>query len=261
LRTGVPVLENRPVVLPNERNRDQDSPTGTEHARNLTQSLYRVFDVVKRLVARDEVERRVVERQKLVGDDVGDAVRIVLDVEARTPSSGRQEILVRTGPAVDVEHVPDVAVRDPRDRSLEVAEQPAEVHVVELGRAGVATAPPRTCDLGRQSSWSARVGPWLTRARAQHARRTFERCRALVAPHIAPTLSQSATHRRSAPGATPAAEYVDSKRLTKRAGTRPFHCPGCRRICPAIRRREPGGGRWDRPRGAAARTHGRAHRA
>ena len=88
------------------------------------------WDVLKRLNAGDEVER-LVGKGATRPDDVGNTVRIPLDVQAHAASARRKQVLVWARPAPDVEHVRDWSGKV-RERLREPAYEGTDVKVVVL---------------------------------------------------------------------------------------------------------------------------------
>ena len=75
-------LEVAPVVLVPDHRGHERTALRAQDASDLVDRVAGIVHVVERLDAHDEVERPVLERQDLVRDHVGDAVRIALHVEA-----------------------------------------------------------------------------------------------------------------------------------------------------------------------------------
>ena len=86
---------------------------------------------MERLHAQDEVEGLIRKREELVRDDIGDAVGVVLDIEADAACARREQVVVRPRATPHVEDVHD-RVRQRRDRLREPCNERAEMEVVEL---------------------------------------------------------------------------------------------------------------------------------
>jgi glycosyltransferase involved in cell wall biosynthesis len=141
LAPGVAVDELLSGILPHERDRDHDRAFRAKDASELRNGLVRSGQEVERLRAQNEVERRVGERQELVGGHIGDAVRVAGNIEADDGRTRRQEILVRPRTAVDVEDV--TPGRSELGEHLgEVANDRPQMQVVELRRPWTASAAP-----------------------------------------------------------------------------------------------------------------------
>ena len=131
------MLEHRPVVLPNERHRDQRVPAVPQHATDFRHSRRRIGDVMEAFDAHDQVERLVGKGKELSRDDIGDSVWVAWNIEANDAGRWRQQVVIGPRAAEDIEDVLGL-VAHTLQRRREIADEPADVQVVELSR----TRPP-----------------------------------------------------------------------------------------------------------------------
>ena len=140
-------LEVGPVVLERERYGDERGAARPEHALELRDGVARISHPLEGLDAHDEVERLVRERNEVVRDDIGDAVRVSLDIEPNRPRTRGKQVVIWAGSAPHVEHVANRAI-DALERCLEVSNEVPDVEIIELSPP---RPPPRATNGGKLS--------------------------------------------------------------------------------------------------------------